>query len=184
LGLPWLAQWHYAVAIGYDLPGGEITLHSGTTRDMRVAEHVFLNTWARSRYWGLAVLPPTRLPASADARGFVAAAAGLERGGRHAAAITAYETALAKWPDSFGARMGLGNARYAAGDLAGAEAAFREAVRRHPEAAPAFNNLAQVLADQGRYDEAHAAISRALELGGELTPVYRQTLAEILAARS
>ena len=36
LGLSWIPVWHYAVAIGYDMPADELILHSGT--DARQAE--------------------------------------------------------------------------------------------------------------------------------------------------
>ena len=50
--------------------------------------------------------------------------------------------------------MGLGNSRYAIGDLTGAERAFRQAIETNPQNGAAFNNLAHVLAEQGYYAEA------------------------------
>ena len=75
--------------------------------------------------------------------------------------------------------MGLGNSYYFLGDLKGAENAFQEATRLHPEAAPAFNNLAQVLLEQGRKSEALAAAQKAVELGGPLKTESEKTLQEI-----
>ena len=45
--------------------------------------------------------------------------------------------------------------------------AFRSAVEHHPDYADAWNNLAQVLLDQGKRREAAAAIAKAVALGGE-----------------
>ncbi len=70
--------------------------------------------------------------------------------------------------------------RYASGDLAGAGRAFREPAWAHPRAAPAFNNLAHVLAEAGRRKEAEAAARSAVALAGPLTHLYQATLAEIL----
>jgi tetratricopeptide (TPR) repeat protein len=75
--------------------------------------------------------------------------------------------------------MGLGNSYYAIGDLANSEHAFREAVRLHPQAGPAYNNLAQVLLEQGRNNEALAAARKAVSIGGPLKTAYEKTLREI-----
>ncbi len=79
--------------------------------------------------------------------------------------------------------MGLGNARYALGDLTGAPEAFGPAACIHPEAAPALNNLAQVLGELGRRDEAVRAARRAVALGEPHSELYRQTLTELTGAR-
>jgi tetratricopeptide (TPR) repeat protein len=75
--------------------------------------------------------------------------------------------------------MGLGNSYYAIKELTRAESAFRAATARYPQAAPAYNNLAQVLLDQGRKQEALAAAQKAVSLGGPLVSVSKKTLQEI-----
>jgi tetratricopeptide (TPR) repeat protein len=79
--------------------------------------------------------------------------------------------------------MGLGNSYYALGELESAEAAFREATRRFPTDGMAFNNLAQVLWDQGKQQDALEAASRAVDLDGPLVDEYRKTLKEIQAGK-
>jgi predicted Zn-dependent protease len=115
------------------------------------------------------------LPARADQLEVLRAAAGLERVQRFDAATVAYAAILRRWPDNLGAAIGLGNARHAAGNLPGAESAFRAAVKQHPEAAAAWNNLAQVLAERGQRQEAIRAVTR----GGAAADQYRATLQEI-----
>ena len=168
-------RWHYAVAIGYDLPREEIILRSGTTERLAMTLSNFERTWARSGYWAMMTLPPERLPVTATEDRYVVSAVSLERAAP-AAARRAYQTALERWPDNLPARIGLGNAAYALGDLAGAEAAYREAVRRHPGAADAWNNLAQALLDQHRRDEALMAARRAVDIGGPRLVDYQATL--------
>lgn len=181
LGLAWHPVWHYAVAVGYDLEAGDIVLRSGQEARRRVALATFDRTWARAGRWGLVVLPPGRLPATAFEPAVAAAAAGLERAGRPAEAALAYETILERWPGSLAARVGLANARYALGDVAGAEHALRAAVLLHPEAAPAWNNLAHVLAGRGERSQALAAAARAAALAPDHVGV-QATLAAIEAA--
>jgi tetratricopeptide (TPR) repeat protein len=179
LGLSWYPVWHYAVVVGYNLHEGIVILHSGVTPRKRLSFRVFYNTWARSDYWGLLVLSPSRLPAMATKHNYISAVLGLEKAHQWRAAIEGYNTALARWPDSLSARMGLGNSYYALGDLESAEAAFREATRRFPTDGMAFNNLAQVLWEQGKQQEALEAATRAVDLGGPLVEEYRRTLREI-----
>jgi tetratricopeptide (TPR) repeat protein len=179
LALDWAPQWHYAVAIGYDLTAREIVLRSGTTRRLALALDTFERTWARSGRWAMLTLPPERLPATASEASYVAAAAALERVAP-AAARRAYETALARWPESVAARIGEGNASYAMRDLNGAAAAYQRATQDHPEAADAWNNLAQVLHELGSRDAALAAARRAVALGGPRQDTYRETLEGIL----
>lgn len=62
--------------------------------------------------------------------------------------------------------MGLGNSRYALGDIFGTEQAFRQATELHPQSGAAFKKSAHVFAEQGRYLEAVKMARRAVALGG------------------
>ena len=179
LGFFWHRVWHYAVVVGYDLPGAKILLHSGDEPRKAVSLRLFERTWERADHWGLVVMPPHYLPVSVDQDLYLEAVLGLEQAQQWEAAAEAYGAAAARWPGSLGAWIGLGNSRYALGDLPGAEEAFRRAARAHPEAAPAFNNLAHVLAEQGRREEALVAARQALALGGSNARVYEHTLRRI-----
>jgi hypothetical protein len=179
LGLSWHPVWHYAVVMGYDLPRQRVALRSGQTARKPMPYRLFDRTWARANRWALVVLPPSQLPATAAETPFVAAVVGLEKARQWPAAVTAYRTALARWPNSLAARMGIGNSQYAMGNLAAAEAAFREAAALHPGAGAAYNNLAQALMAQGRGRQALQAARKAVALGGPLAEIYQQTLTEI-----
>ena len=177
----WYPKWHYAVVVGFDLPHDRIVLRSGREPHHDIPIEIFERTWRRSHYWAMVVLPPDQLPFSAEEIPYVQAVAPLERLARWPEASTAYSAALKRWPKSLGARMGLGNSRYALGDVAGAEEEFRQATQDHPEAAAAFNNLAQALADQKKWPQARAAARHAVELGGPQIETYRETLKQIEA---
>ncbi len=181
LSLPWYPKWHYAVVVGFDLKRDRVILRSGPIERHETPFKVFERTWRRSDYWALVILPPDRLPFTAEEIPYVQAVAPLERLARWPDTAQAYATALTRWPKSLAARMGLGNSRYAQGDLRGAEEAFRRATQEHPDAGVAFNNLAQVLADQNRLPEAQAAAQRAVELGGPQRKTFRETLKQIEA---
>lgn len=181
LGVSWYPKWHYAVVVGFDLSQGEIVLRSGREARYVISMQRFEHTWKRSGYWAMVIVPPERLPHTALEARYVRAIVDFERVQRWHDTTRAYETALSRWPDNLVARIGLGNSRYAVGSLSDAETAYRQAIRDHPHAAPAFNNLAQVLAEQGRLPEAEAAARRAVQLGGPLGTRYEDTLRDILA---
>ena len=178
LGLSWYPVWHYAVVTGLDRDTGEVLLNSGTTRSKRSPWRVFENTWGPD-FWGLLVLPPARLPATAREKEWLNGAVGLERAEQWAAAEQAYQTATGRWPQSHDAWIGLGNARYSLGNATGAAEAFRRATEVKPDSGIAFNNLAFVLNELGRRDEALAAARKAVSLGGPQAETFRQTLSDI-----
>jgi len=157
-----------------------VVLRSGTVARQVTPLRVFERTWARADHWAIVVLPAGQLPATAEEFRYLQSVAPLEHQHHYEQATTAYAATLARWPNSLGALIGLGNSRYALGDRAGAEIAFRQAVRDHPNAAVALNNLAQTLADRGALTDAEPLAARAVALDPGNT-VYRTTLAEIRA---
>ncbi len=179
LGLGWIPQWHYAVVIGLDPEKKQVRLHSGTTPHHRMALRTFMNTWRRADTWGLAVVTPEEIPATADPDGWVSAVSGLESAGRPTEAASGYLTGISRWPDHVPSWFGLGNAMYAAGSADRARLAWQQAIAIDPDYALAWNNLAQVLADQGRHDEALRAAERALALGGPYREEFEKTMDEI-----
>ncbi|MCG2576863.1 PA2778 family cysteine peptidase [Dechloromonas sp. XY25] len=174
LRFDWAPQWHYAVAVGYDLPAGQVILRSGVEKRLVMDLGAFDRSWAKAGRWAFVALPPEQLPAAANETDYVAAAVALERVVPEAAE-KAYGTALKTWPGNLLARIGIGNAAYRRGDLAAAEAAFRQAVDEHPASGDAWNNLAQTLHERGNQPAAREAAERAVAIGGPRLPIYRQT---------
>ena len=80
--------------------------------------------------------------------------------------------------------MGLGNSKYNLGDLNASADAFQQAILLQPENGMAYNNLAHVLAEQGKLDEALSAAQHAVKLSGPLQDTFRQTLEEIKEMKS
>lgn len=183
LGLQWIPRWHYAVVVGFDLDEESVVLRSGRNERVITAMPTFERTWRRSDYWAMTALKPGEMPAAPHALPYLQAIVGLERAGHWVSAITSYEAAARQWPDNLTVWMGLGNGRYALGQLAAAEQAYRQALQLDPQYAPAHNNLAQTLADQHHWPEAETHARKAVELGGSYESTYRQTLEQITARK-
>jgi hypothetical protein len=179
LALDWYPMWHYAVVVGYDLDRETIILRSGEERRLELPLATFERTWARGKHWAMLALPPHKLSQTVAPEAHVRAVVALEKAGFADAARSAYHAVLGKAPDNLTALLGAGNTAHALGDLAGSERAFRLAAERHPDSDAALNNLAQVLADQGKLGEAEAVAQRALALRGPNSVVAAQTLREI-----
>ena len=179
LGFFWYPQWHYAVVIGYDQEKEEVILHSGLTAGEVLSFWTFNNIWKRSHHWGLLVLPPNRLPEVAEENKWLTAVAGLEKAGQWQAAATGYASALKRWDKSFIAWIGLGNSKYNLHELDAAADAFNQATQLQPENGIAYNNLANVLGEKGKFCEALKAAQHAVELGGPFQDIFRQTLEDI-----
>ena len=179
LAFGWYPVWHYAVAIGYDLDRAEIILRSGLEQRQILPMTTFEHTWARSNYWAMVVSPPGKIPETAEASHFIAAVSALEKISDPERAQSTYIAALNRWPGNLSAQIGVGNTAYRLHDLARAETAFRQAAQDHPDSVAAFNNLAQTLADQSRYEEAMETARRAVSMGGPLFQTAQETLADI-----
>lgn len=179
LALGWYPVWHYAVAIGYDIDHAEIILRSGPEQRQLLPMSTFEYTWARSGYWAMVAMPPGKIPETAEKTSFIAAVSAAEKFMDPERALGTYMVALNRWPGNLTAQIGIGNTAYRLHDLDQAERAFRQAALDHPDSVAAFNNLAQILADETRYEEALEAARLAVSLGGPLLQTAQETLADI-----
>ena len=75
--------------------------------------------------------------------------------------------------------MGYGNLLYQAGRAEEAAVMFRDVIAYHSDYAPAWNNLAQILIDEGDKVQARANVLHAILLGGPFIETYRATLLKI-----
>lgn len=186
LSLPIAPRWHYAVVIGYDFARDELLLRSGTTERQAMQMAVFERTWARSERWAFVALAPGELPKAFDATELSAAAVAFERVAKPQQAARAYEAVVRALPDDLTAAIGLGNARYAAGDVLAATAAFEAATRRF-DSAPAWINLAQTRLELGEragaLDAAQRGLARAQQAEPQWLDAARAALASVGAQK-
>jgi tetratricopeptide (TPR) repeat protein len=165
--------WHYAVVVGY-LPGEQrFVLRSGDHERHLLSESRFIRSWRRAGYWAVVALVPGELPALADADQYIRAVATVEAVGDFKSAAAAYLAATKRWPDEILAWLGLGNAYYAQGNLAAAERSYRSLLAMDSGDAVALNNLSQVQADLGCYEEASTTLDAALSTLESNTAMYK-----------
>jgi tetratricopeptide (TPR) repeat protein len=156
-----LPQWHYAVVNGFDYGSGTLYLRSGLQARQEMPFSYFERTWQAGSYWAMVVTPPERIPATATEARWLDALLGLARAGDVDATIRGYRAALARWPESLPAAVGLANHLHARGSLDEAARVLRTALQRFPQSVIVLNNLAQTLSDQGRNSEALTLIQKA-----------------------
>ena len=185
LGVEKIPMWHYAVLVGYDTNRNVAVLRSGRRARHEVRWQHFARSWDRAGRWAMTTLAPGVIPAQADAASYLEAVAGIEAAGNRKAAALSYDAAIARWPDEPMAWLGRGNVAYADGDRAAAADAYTRAAALAPGDAAARNNLAQVLADAGCYEEAQRQLERALVLSASaaLASTIESTHVQIEAAR-
>lgn len=184
LALDWSPMWHYAVVIGMDPAARTVILRSGRERRKVVDAAVFERTWARSDKWAMVALPPDELPVAAEPAQALQAAIALEQLGRLPMAEVLYRVAVQRWPDQAIFQLGHANVRYAQGAHADAEAGYRAVIAAFPEEAAAYNNLALLLAEQRRWDEAEALIEQGLPHAGALRDELLDTQTRIRCGRT
>lgn len=175
----WYPLWHYAPITGYDANTQTILMHFGDMPNEAVPIGTFGTLWERSGNWGVVLLPPTELPASATAQKFLSAAYDLEKIGMINEAITSYETAISRWPDYIPILFALGNAYYNSHQISKAEEVYRYILLIDSKYPYALNNLADLLCHTGRSDEALKLLEHVGTDDVEIQTLIKNTREEI-----
>ena len=179
LGVSWYPQWHYAVIVGYDLNEEELILRSGTIERYRINLFTFEHTWRRGKRWAMILLKPGELPLAGDDWRYMSAIVGFEQKNKWPLLDKAYRAGLERWSTSRELLMGYGNNMYMQGQLAEALQQYQKVITHDPEFAAAYNNAAQVYAEQGQFEKAVSFVQKAISLGGVHIQQYRSTLKDI-----
>ncbi len=172
--------FHYVVADGIDAQRGTIRTQWGDRAGRWVSLDKLEKPWSGGGHAAILIRPRDRDSAMRDA---LRAAVALEEEGKFAEAAAKYRDILARHPDSVVALTDLGNAEVQLGNRAAAEEAFRKALALDPNSRDALNNLAWLLYQQKRLDEAESFARRAVAQQGPDAYLVLDTLAHVLAAR-
>jgi len=164
LGVASQPLWNCTVAVGYQDGGAIVLVNSGAQSARPKPRRLLERLWAETDDWGLVVLRPGEMPATASEAGMVAASRGLAQAGRTWEAVLAFDAVLSQWPNDADALMGLGAGLYLLGDARGAADAYRSAATAAKDPAPALDALAHVQAELNRagHDDLASVPHRAL----------------------
>jgi tetratricopeptide (TPR) repeat protein len=169
--------FHYVVIDGYDAERRLFRTQFGDGKIRWVRIERIEPAWKATKHATIVIRRPD--PA-ADA---LRAAVQLEEEARYALAAHAYREILARHPDSVLAWTNLGNSEMRLGRRAAAEEAFRKALALRPESADTLNNLAWLLYEERRLEEAEVLARKAVEATAPDRWTRLDTLARVLAAR-
>jgi tetratricopeptide (TPR) repeat protein len=169
--------FHYVVIDGYDPLKSLVRVQFGDARARWTTLDRLRAAWKGTQY--ATILIHRGDPNGAALR----AAVQLEEQGKLALASQAYREILAKDPRSLLAWTNLGNAEMRLDRRVAAEEAFRKALEIDPNAADTLNNLAWLLFEEKRIDEAEPLARKAVITKAPDPWIRLDTLARILAAR-
>jgi hypothetical protein len=185
-GFPFWPRWHYAVAVGYDTARQRMTMRSGTQRRQQLSAANFMRAWDNADRWALVLLTPGELPAGADRRRYLEAAAAFEAAADPQAAWQAFDAAVRQWPDDPVAWTGRGTASFRRGDHGSAATDYRRALQLDGSQAGARNNLAMTLLEMGCAADAGRELDKidAASLHGPLREAITDTRRQIESRRA
>jgi hypothetical protein len=169
--------FHYIVIDGFDPATNLFRTQFGDGKPRWAPVTRLTSAWKKTKYATILVRP--RDP-NADA---LRAAVRLEEEGKYALAAHSYREVLQRDPESVLAWTNLGNAEMQLGRRPAAEEAFRKALELQPDAADTLNNLAWLLFEDKRIDEAEPLARKAVTTQAPDKWLRLDTLARILAAR-
>lgn len=169
--------YHYVIVDGWDPDRNLYRTQFGDGKTRWARFERLEPAWKATKYATVLIRP-----ADGNAKA-LRAAVQLEQEGKYALAATTYREILQRDPKSILAWTNLGNAEMQLGRALPAEEAFKKALELDGNAADTLNNLAWLLYEQKRYDEAEPFARRAALTTAPDPWMRLDTLARILAAR-
>ncbi|MCL7930023.1 PA2778 family cysteine peptidase [Halomonas llamarensis] len=166
LSLPAWPMWHYAVAIGYDLPNETLILRSGEIERHMLSFSRFDATWARTERWGFVIAPPGEVPAGISPKRAMDAISAYEALHGANAALPSWKALTQRQPNNAMGFFALSNAYYALNQVDDARETLIQATNIDPELGVAWLNLGLLYLAQERLAKAEQTINKAAQLPG------------------
>ncbi|HKS22100.1 MAG TPA: tetratricopeptide repeat protein [Thermoanaerobaculia bacterium] len=169
--------FHYVVVDGIDRERNLIRTQWGDRQGRWTTFAKLEKPWAGGGHAAILIHPRDELTEQ------LRAAVVLEEKGDYASAAKSYRDLLSRHPDSALLWTNLGNANVQLGRRGEAEDDFRKAIDSDPKSRDAMNNLAWLLYQQKRLDEAETFARKAASITGPDSYLVLDTLARVLAAK-
>ena len=141
LGLSWYPLYHYSVVVGYQRDSGAIYIKSGMSEAEKYSWKLFDKTWNKTDRWGIILVAVGEEIKIGSEIEYLKTAAVFEKVGKRQQAHKIHEMVINRWPESFMARVGLGNILYSEGKYAQALEQFKIAHKLEPENNDIQNNI-------------------------------------------
>lgn len=181
LGFNWYPNWHFAVAIGYDLAVPEMILHSGKNKQDTMDMRLFERSWSLGDHWSVVILKPGELSQTGNDLEHVAAISGLEQVGKLKEAHLSYQAVLKKWPQSLPGHIGMANVHYTEKKYKLSVKVLKEALKFHPTHSMLWHNLATAQGASGDIKEAKKSTQECLRFAlPNQENLYRESLKNYL----
>ena len=171
--------FHYVVVDGLDPQRGLVRVQFGEGKPRWTTVERLESSWNGGGHAAIVIRPMTPQQLQAAIREAVA----LESSGKVAEALDRYRILAQRHPGDALVWTNTGNAAAQLGQAGEAERAYRRAIEIAPASRDALNNLAWLLYEQQRSEEAEPIARRAVDAKGADAWVAYDTLARILAAR-
>lgn len=172
--------FHYVVADGLDASGGLIRTQWGDQSGRWTSFARIEKAWGGGGHAAILIHPRTGDPQFTAA---LREAVAREDAGDYASAASRYRELLASHADSLLLWTDLGNAEMQLHHNERAEEAFRHALALDSASRDTLNNLAWLLLQESRLDEAESLARQAVAQGGADRYLVLDTLARVLAAK-
>ncbi len=169
--------FHYIVVDGYDETRRIFRTQFGDGRARWTPIESVVPAWEKTKFATIVIRQ------SDPHSGALRAAVRLEEEGKLALAAHSYREIIKTDPASTLAWTNLGNVEMRLGRRVAAEEAFRKALELEPDSADTLNNLAWLLYEEKRIDEAEPLARKAVAAPAPDPWMRLDTLARILAAK-
>lgn len=155
------STWHYAVAIGYDLGRDELVLRSGQEPRVKLEARAFDQSWQPGHRWGVVLLKPGQLPATASLPDYLKAVLAAEPYLTSPDRQRALDVALVRWPEAADALFVEAQARLARADSSGARRLLVNILQGQPRHMATLHALAALELEYGCASDARRLLDRA-----------------------
>jgi len=172
--------FHYVVLSGLDRERQLVRLHYGDGKQRWVSPEKLMSSWAAAGHATFLIGAKQKRSADDDD---LRRAVLFEEEGKIREALAIYRQFTSSHPLAPHGWTNLGNAQARMGDAAAAEVSYRNALVVEPDHFDALNNLAWLLFEEKRFEEAETLARRAVAQTHPDRPLALDTLARILAAR-
>ncbi|MFH1093215.1 MAG: PA2778 family cysteine peptidase [Candidatus Omnitrophota bacterium] len=174
---------HYTVITGFSDKHKAIIEHTGSRESVVRSYQGFKRNWYAGGAWMLKVMPFDKVGDISSKEENIELGTVLEKHGFFDESLKRYNAALKLDTESNIALFNIGNIRMRLKDWKQAELAYQQSIALNKTFSDAYNNLAYLYLQTGKYSLAHEYIDKALSFNSTRKFYYLDTKAQIFLAQ-